>query len=226
LAAGENLTTVTSTRLPDYSLAIDTSAGTTVALLSLGFVVAEVNYLEPMTHSERIGSAIQTVLKQGQVSPRDIYQVVVGRGPGPFTGLRVGLAAAKFFAIGAKAKLVGVCSLDAIAYSYYLANPDQSLPLLVTTDARRKEVFWALYTGITEGVPSRVEGPSVNKPEFLSDHLKNHKHVVCELPITASALGQVAYYQALTDTGTSKDSSPLYLREPDAVPGKAKKVSG
>jgi tRNA threonylcarbamoyl adenosine modification protein YeaZ len=226
LGAGENLNTVTSTKLPNYSLAIDTSAGTTVALLSLGSVVAEVNYLEPMTHSERIGSAIQTVLKQGQVSPRDIYQVVVGRGPGPFTGLRVGLAAAKFFAIGAKAELVGVCSLDAIAYSYYLANPDQSLPLLVTTDARRKEVFWALYAGIIEGVPIRVEGPSVNKPEYLTEYLSGQKHVLCDLPITASALGQVAYYQALTDIGPSKDSSPIYLREPDAVPGKAKKVSG
>lgn len=220
------MSTVTSTKLADYSLAIDTSAGTTIALLSLGSVIAEVNYPEPMTHSERIGSAIQTVLSQGKVSPRDIAQVVVGRGPGPFTGLRVGLAAAKFFAIGAKAELVGVCSLDAIAYSYYLANPDQSLPLLVTTDARRQEVFWALYTGLSAGVPSRVEGPSVNKPDFLSEHLKGQEHVVCELPITASALGQVAYYQSLTDIGPSKDSSPLYLREPDAVPGKAKKVSG
>lgn len=220
------MNTVTSTKLSDYSIAIDTSAGTTIALLSLGSVVAEVNYLEPMTHSERIGSAIQTVLKQGQVSPREISHVVVGRGPGPFTGLRVGLAAAKFFAIGANAELVGVCSLDAIAYSYYLANPNQSLPLLVTTDARRKEVFWALYTGMSSGIPTRVEGPSVNKPEYLTEHLSGQEHVLCELPITASALGQVAYYQALTDIGASKDSSPIYLREPDAVPGKAKKVSG
>ncbi len=217
---------VTSTKLADFSVAIDTSAGTTIALLSLGSVIAEVNYLEPMTHSERIGSAIQTVLTQGQVSPRAIAQVVVGRGPGPYTGLRVGLAAARFFAIGAKAELVGVCSLDAIAYSYYLANPDQSLPILVTTDARRKEVFWALYTGMSAGIPIRVEGPSVNKPDYLAEHLSGQEHVICDLPITASALGQVAYYQSLTDIGPSQDSSPIYLREPDAVPGKAKKVSG
>ena len=66
----------------------------------------------------------------------------------------------------------------------------------------------------------------MNKPEYLEEHLSGQEHVICELPITASALGQVAYYQALTDIGTSKDSSPIYLREPDAVPGKAKKVSG
>jgi tRNA threonylcarbamoyl adenosine modification protein YeaZ len=220
------MTSVTSTKLADYAIAIDTSAGTTIAVLSLGQVLAEVNYLEPMTHSERIGSALQTVLEESKLSAHDISQVVVGRGPGPFTGLRVGLAAAQFFAIGAKAELVGVCSLDAIAYSYYLKNPDQSLPLLVTTDARRQEVFWALYAGISSGVPNRVEGPSVNKPEFLKEHLQGQEHIVCDLAITASALGQVAYYQSLTEIGPSKDIAPIYLREPDAVPGKAKKVSG
>lgn len=220
------MNSVISTRLSDYAIAIDTSAGTTIAVLSLGEVLAEVNYLEPMTHSERIGSAIQTVLTQSKLSAQDISQVVVGRGPGPFTGLRVGLAAAKFFAIGAQAELVGVCSLDAIAYSYYLENPDQSLPLLVTTDARRQEVFWALYSGISAGVPNRVEGPSVNRPEYLSEHLQGQEHIVCDLSITATALGQVAYYQSLTEIGPSIDCSPIYLREPDAVPGKAKKVSG
>ncbi|MEY3483271.1 MAG: hypothetical protein RLZZ218_106, partial [Actinomycetota bacterium] len=55
-------TSAASTRMADYSLAIDTSAGTTVAVLSMGTVIAEVNYLEPMTHSERIGSAIEKAL--------------------------------------------------------------------------------------------------------------------------------------------------------------------
>lgn len=215
-----------SVKTNNYALAIDTSAGTTIALLSLGQVLAEVNYLEPMTHSERIGSAIEQVLLEADLSPAEISHVVVGRGPGPFTGLRVGLAAAKFFAIGANAELVGVCSLDAIAYRYYEANPEQTLPVLVSTDARRQEVFWALYSGLDKGVPVRVEGPSVNKPAYLEDHLQGQEVISCELPITASALGQVAYFQSLTDLGPSRDCTPLYLREPDAVPGKAKKVSG
>ena len=216
---------VTSTK-PEYALAIDTSAGTTVAVLSLGSVLSEVNYLEPMTHSERIGSAIEKVLRDAKLNPRDITEVIVGRGPGPFTGLRVGLAAAKYFAIGSGAKLFGVCSLDAIAYSYYQTNPEDVRPVLVTTDARRQEVFWALYSGTRNGVPIRVEGPSVSKPVVLEEHLAGQDVINCELPITASALGQVAYYQSLTELGPSLDVTPLYLREPDAVPAKPKKVSG
>ena len=216
---------VTSTK-PEYALAIDTSAGTTIAVLSLGSVISEVNYLEPMTHSERIGSAIEKVLRDAKLSPRDITEVIVGRGPGPFTGLRVGLAAAKYFAIGSGARLFGVCSLDAIAYSYYQTNPDEVRPVLVTTDARRQEVFWALYAGTKNGVPIRVEGPSVIKPALLEVHLAGQDVINCELPITASALGQVAYYQSLTELGPSLDITPLYLREPDAVPAKPKKVSG
>lgn len=216
---------VTSTK-PEYALAIDTSAGTTIAVLSHGSVLSEVNYLEPMTHSERIGSAIEKVLRDAKLSPRDITEVIVGRGPGPFTGLRVGLAAAKYFAIGSAAKLFGVCSLDAIAYSYYQTNPEDVRPVLVTTDARRQEVFWALYSGTKNGVPIRVEGPSVSKPVVLEEHLAGQDVINCELPITASALGQVAYYQSLTELGPSLDVTPLYLREPDAVPAKPKKVSG
>jgi tRNA threonylcarbamoyl adenosine modification protein YeaZ len=216
---------VTSTK-PEYALAIDTSAGTTVAVLSLGSVLSAVNYLEPMTHSERIGSAIEKVLRDAKLSPREITEVIVGRGPGPFTGLRVGLAAAKYFAIGSCAKLFGVCSLDAIAYSYYQANPEEVRPVLVTTDARRQEVFWALYSGTRNGVPIRVEGPSVSKPVVLEEHLAGQDVINCELPITASALGQVAYYQSITELGPSLDVTPLYLREPDAVPAKPKKVSG
>jgi len=216
---------VTSTK-PEYELAIDTSAGTTIAVLSHGSALSEVNYLEPMTHSERIGSAIEKVLRDAKLSPRDITEVIVGRGPGPFTGLRVGLAAAKYFAIGSAAKLFGVCSLDAIAYSYYQTNPEDVRPVLVTTDARRQEVFWALYSGTKNGVPIRVEGPSVSKPVLLEEHLAGQDVINCELPITASALGQVAYYQSLTELGPSLDITPLYLREPDAVPAKPKKVSG
>jgi tRNA threonylcarbamoyl adenosine modification protein YeaZ len=216
---------VTSTK-PEYALAIDTSAGTTIAVLSHGSVLSEVNYLEPMTHSERIGSAIEKVLRDAKLSPRDITEVIVGRGPGPFTGLRVGLAAARYFAIGSGAKLFGVCSLDAIAYSYYQTNPEEVRPVLVTTDARRQEVFWALYSGTKNGVPIRVEGPSVSKPVVLEEHLAGQDVINCELPITAFALGQVAYYQSLTELGPSLDVTPLYLREPDAVPAKAKKVSG
>lgn len=214
-----------STRIAEYSLAIDTSAGTSVAVLSMGTVLAEVNYPEPMTHSERIGAAIEKVLEEAGVRPSQISQVVAGVGPGPFTGLRVGLAAAQFFALGAKADLVAVCSLDAIALDYFQANPG-SKALLVSTDARRKEVFWASYQGVANGTPIRVLGPSVNKPEDLGEFINLEEHAVTELVVRAASLGQIAFDQSLTELGANRDISPIYLREPDAVPTKPKKVSG
>ena len=216
---------VTSTRIATYSLAIDTSAGTSVAVLDMGTVLAELNFPEPMTHSERIGAAIEQVLADANVRPSQISQVVAGVGPGPFTGLRVGLAAAQFFALGAKADLVAVCSLDAIALDYFAANPG-SKALLVSTDARRKEVFWASYQGVTNGIPVRVLGPSVNKPEDLNQFIDLEEHERTDLVVRAASLGQIAFSQSLTELGPDRDLTPIYLREPDAVPTKPKKVSG
>ena len=215
----------TSTRISGYSLAIDTSAGTSVAVLSMGTVLAELNFPEPMTHSERIGAAIEQVLADANVKPSQISQVVAGVGPGPFTGLRVGLAAAQFFALGAKADLVSVCSLDAIALDYFAANPG-SKALLVSTDARRKEVFWASYQGVANGIPVRVLGPSVNKPEDLNQFIDLEEHERTDLVVRAASLGQIAFSQSLTELGPDRDLTPIYLREPDAVPTKPKKVSG
>ena len=218
-------TPAASTRMAEYSLAIDTSAGTTVAVLSMGTVLAELNYLEPMTHSERIGSAVEKVLKDSGISAKQISTVVAGVGPGPFTGLRVGLAAARYFAIGAGAELVGVCSLDSIALDYYTANPEPN-NLLVTTDARRKEVFWATYSGVNDGVPVRTNGPKVNKFEDIAGLIDVSLHKSTELGVRAGALGQIAFAQGLSSQGVSTDITPIYLREPDAVPSKGKKVSG
>jgi tRNA threonylcarbamoyladenosine biosynthesis protein TsaB len=214
-----------STRIAQYTLAIDTSAGTTVAVLSLGSVIAELNYLEPMTHSERIGSAIEQVLNDSGIQAAQISSVVAGVGPGPFTGLRVGLAAARYFAIGAGAELVGVCSLDSIALDYYLENSGAG-NLLVTTDARRKEVFWATYSGILDGVPVRTNGPSVNKLDDIAGLIDVSSFASTELGVRAGALGQIAFAQEFSGKASNKDVSPIYLREPDAVPSKGKKVSG
>jgi tRNA threonylcarbamoyl adenosine modification protein YeaZ len=207
-----------------YSIALDTSAGTTVAVLKDDLVLAELNFDENMTHAERIGEALSDVLSKAAIRAAQIDRVVVGMGPGPFTGLRVGLAAAKFFALGANAELVGVCSLDAIALSFYERNPEAGA-LLVLTDARRKEVFWAAYSGMADGIPIRVVGPSVTKEENIKDFIDVQSHQRTELLVTASALGKIAFSENSTELGANYDVSPIYLREPDAVPGKGKRVS-
>jgi tRNA threonylcarbamoyl adenosine modification protein YeaZ len=209
----------------NYALAIDTSSGTTVAVLKDGVVLEELCYLEPMTHSERIGSAIEQVLQSAGVLPKQITQVVAGVGPGPFTGIRVGLAASKYFALGVAAELVGVCSLDSIALDFYKQRMG-SANLLVTTDARRKEVFWATYSGVENGMPVRTSGPNVNKFDDIATITDISNHESTLIGVRAGALGQIAFAQSKSVGGTNRDVSPIYLREPDAVPTKPKKVSG
>jgi len=213
-------------------LAIDTSAGTSVALVENGVIRAEHNVDDTMKHAELIGEAIQDVLAQAFVHPAQIMAVVAGRGPAPFTGLRVGIAAATMFAAGAGAKLYGAVSLDAIALAALpKLTVSKNEPLLVTTDARRKEVYWALYSGLDEfGVPIRIDGPGVMKPDELEDYLTNRNvhPVTTDLPVTAANLALLAEAQLRADTQT-QDTSALYLRAADAVEPKArigKAVSG
>jgi len=210
-------------------LAIDTSAGTTVALVRNGEVIAESNHDNTMGHAETVAVAIAEVL--AAAPGVGVNSVVVGRGPAPFTGLRVGIAAAMMFSQGAKAKLSGVISLDAIALLELEGNSaiSSTNPLLVVTDARRKEVYYALYSGLnSHGVPIRIDGPAVIKPAALAEMLidKNITPVTATKSITAAAIAKLAEAQ-LRDACLSTDVTALYLRQPDAVEGQfGKKVSG
>ncbi|MSY66170.1 MAG: tRNA (adenosine(37)-N6)-threonylcarbamoyltransferase complex dimerization subunit type 1 TsaB [Actinobacteria bacterium] len=210
-------------------LAIDTSAGTSVALFRDGVLAAELNVTDNMKHAETVGTAIISVLTQAGVAAREVQEVVVGRGPAPFTGLRVGIAAAVMFAEGSGAKLSGLVSLDAIALTALKQRPaSETRPLLVTTDARRSEVYWALYSGLSEkGVAVRTEGPQVLKPAALEELLaaRNIDADTTNLTITGSAVGELAL--ALRAAGQlERDISALYLRAPDAVEPKASGVFG
>ena len=216
-------------------LAIDTSAATSVAILRGDAVVAEVNTAGAMMHVESIGTAIAQALALAGLKGKDVQAVVVGRGPAPFTGLRVGLAAGTVFAQAVGAQLFGVASLDALAWSA-LQDPEvldqvsPRTPLLITADARRSEVYWALYSGLSaQGVALRSDMPAVNKPAALDDLLidRNIEAVrvrlreasdltsLAAVPI-GTALGRVAQAQ-LAEQTLSQDTSPLYLRAPDAV---------
>ena len=210
-------------------LAIDTSAGTSVALFRDRKLAAEVNVVDNMKHAETIGTAIAQVLSEAGLTGRDVQEVVVGRGPAPFTGLRVGIAAAVMFAEGSGARLSGVVSLDAIALlALSQGGASEAQSLLVTTDARRSEVYWALYSGLNaDGVPVRIEGPLVSKPAALDETLaaRNLKPQTTDLRITGAAIAELAL--ALSASGSlDPDVSALYLRAPDAVEPKAPGVFG
>jgi tRNA threonylcarbamoyl adenosine modification protein YeaZ len=209
--------------LTQVLLAIDTSGGTAVAVLVDGVVVSEVYDPDTMQHAEQIGLQVQKVLKAAGKDSRQVSAVAVGLGPGPFTGLRVGIAAAKMFAEGVGAAIFGVGSLDAIAFA-----KDLSEPTLVLTDARRSEVFFGLYQGKTRsGAPKAVLGPGVRKQADLEAELQSsgQSYEIASGSISAAAVGLLALAQLSEGTANSLIDAN-YLRAPDAVPAKGKKVSG
>ncbi len=169
------------------SLAIDTATSRTiVAVVEDGRVLFEDFHEGATEHGFAITELVSNAL---QVCPKP-DQVVVGMGPGPFTGLRVGITFAKTFGMAREIPVVGVCSLDAIAI-------DQS-EYTVAIDARRKEIYWASYK---DGV--RVSGPAVSKPAEVANFV----------------IGQYPNPQKLVALGTSQNiTEPMYLRRPDAVP--------
>jgi len=204
-------------------LAIDTSAGTAVAVLVDGVVASESYDANSMQHAEQIGLQIQKGLEAAKKKSSDVTAVAVGVGPGPFTGLRVGIAAAKMFAEGVSAPIYGVGSLDAIAFANSI---DQ--PTLILTDARRSEVFFGLYQGKTAaGVPKTLLGPGVKKQAELEAQLQaaGHNYLLANTQVSAANLGLLALAQ-LAEGSVNTSVVANYLRAPDAVPAKGKKVSG
>jgi tRNA threonylcarbamoyl adenosine modification protein YeaZ len=169
------------------SLAIDTSTSRTVVGLLDGEKVLFESYAEGATDH---GRAVSDLVSQALLNNPAPEEVVVGMGPGPFTGLRVGIAFARTFALSRDIPVIGVCSLDAID----TGKSDYT----VAIDARRKEIYWARYE---DG--KRVEGPSVNKPDEVSDF-------IIDLYPNVSSLVKLAQVQ--------NESEPFYLRRPDAVP--------
>jgi tRNA threonylcarbamoyl adenosine modification protein YeaZ len=188
-----------------------------------GVVASESYDANSMQHAEQIGIQIQQVLEAANKKSSDVTAVAVGVGPGPFTGLRVGIAAAKMFAEGVSAPIYGVGSLDAIAFANSLNQPT-----LVLTDARRSEVFFGLYQGKTAaGVPKALLGPGVKKQAELEAQLQveGHSYLLANTQVSAANLGLLGLAQLAEGTANTSVVAN-YLRAPDAVPAKGKKVSG
>jgi tRNA threonylcarbamoyl adenosine modification protein YeaZ len=168
-------------------LAIDTSTSrASVAIIENGTVLYS-GYRDGATaHGPSLPALVQEAL-----AISDVDQVVVGMGPGPFTGLRVGIAFAQSFALARQIPVRGVCSLDAIATQ--ISDDD----FIITVDARRKEVYWARYTN---GV--RVGQPAVDFPADVTG-----------APIHADLFPDMVSLVNLPGNITE----PIYLRRPDAV---------
>lgn len=190
-------------------LAIDTSAGTSVAIVDRDAgVLAARDSSDTRGHAEIIGTFIAECFEEAGVTATQLSGVVAGMGPGPFTGLRVGIAAARAFAFGAGKPVIPVASHDAIAFGLLV-------PTLVVTDARRREVYWSRYAAPDEhGLPVRVEGPELSKPADLETPA-GFARLDAEA-VSAASLGMLA--EAMyANARQFAEPHALYLRSPDVT---------
>lgn len=168
------------------SLVIDTAtARTIVGLVRDGEVLWQAFHGGATDHGNAVADLVKHALRVG-VNPD---RVVVGMGPGPFTGLRVGISFARAFAAARGIQVVGICSLDAI-----VVDQDE---YTVAIDARRKEIYWAKYKS-----GKRVEGPSVNFPADVNGYI----------------IDQYPDIARMVELSMQRNyAEPFYLRRPDAV---------
>lgn len=227
-------------------LAIDTSTtAITVGLHDGTSVVAEVTTLDARAHAEHLAPGIGGALAHVGAEPADVTDVVVGIGPGPFTGLRVGIVSARTFAFALGVPVRGLTSLDAIAHEAWLGGHRGHL--LVATDARRKEVYAAAYVLGAERA-ERVSDPLVSRAADLPEELRSLPtagrgpslygealpHSLPPLDVSGGALADLAV-RRLRETPGAADGplqrvdpgdgfdglEPLYLRRPDVSPAPA-----
>ncbi|MFI6338685.1 tRNA (adenosine(37)-N6)-threonylcarbamoyltransferase complex dimerization subunit type 1 TsaB [Streptomyces sp. NPDC050535] len=208
-------------------LALDTATpAVTVALHDGTSVIASSSQVDARRHGELLLPAVDRVLAEADLRLDAVTGIVVGAGPGPYTGLRVGLMTADTFGLALGVPVYGLCTLDGLAYA-----ADIEGPFVVATDARRKEVYWARYADPR----TRVSEPAVDRPADLD---------LGGLP--AVGAGALLYPDSFPDARAPEHVSaaslaslaaerlaageelpaprPLYLRRPDAQVPKNYKV--
>jgi tRNA threonylcarbamoyl adenosine modification protein YeaZ len=195
-------------------LALDTSTVVNVGLACGDRALATATVADQMAHVEELMPLVSECVDAAAVRVADLGQLIVGVGPGPFTGLRVGVVTARMLSYVLRIGLRGVCSLDVLAAQFLGESPGE---FVVATDARRREVYWARYSPL--GV--RLGEPRVSRPSDLP-----------RLPVIGPAADLYAdQLQAvpgprsmdpavLATTGATLPDAghePLYLRHPDAT---------
>ncbi|WP_043264867.1 tRNA (adenosine(37)-N6)-threonylcarbamoyltransferase complex dimerization subunit type 1 TsaB [Streptomyces sp. CT34] len=214
-------------------LALDTATpAVTVALHDGSRVLAAAAEVDARRHGELLLPAVDRVLAEAGLKLDAVSDIVVGVGPGPYTGLRVGLVTAATFGAALDVPVHGLCSLDGIAFASGLTEP-----FVVATDARRKEVYWARYADAR----TRLTEPAVDRPAEIADE-------VAGIPaVGAGALLYDTVFTGVRRDGPEHQSAaalaglaaeklaageellpprPLYLRRPDAqVPANYKVVT-
>lgn len=229
-------------------LAFDTATpAVTVALHDGDRVVAEAVTVDARRHGELLAPSIAKVIADAGAEPGDLTAVATGVGPGPYTGLRVGVVTARVFGQTLGVPVYGVCTLDVVARAAVPAAAGREF--LAATDARRREVYWARYSPTGQ----RLTGPEVSRPDEIPDGAsmpvagqavalypdalggpiwREHPSAVVLAEMVAERLAALEPPAPGGADGTAAGAvellppEPLYLRRPDArVPGPPKRVT-
>ncbi|MEH0973084.1 tRNA (adenosine(37)-N6)-threonylcarbamoyltransferase complex dimerization subunit type 1 TsaB [Micromonospora sp. CPCC 205546] len=188
--------------------------------------------VDARAHGELLAPQVDAVLAEAGARPADLGAIVAGLGPGPFTGLRVGLVTAATVGQVLGVPTYGVCSLDAIGHPAAAGEP-----VLAASDARRREIYWAVY----DGAGQRIVGPEVSSPAVAAERARGlavtaavgdgaHRYAdALGLPVRdeprypdAAVLAALAG-ERIRAGAPSEALTPLYLRRPDAVAATARK---
>ena len=224
-------------------LGIDTSTSAIGVGLSDGEqVLGAAHRLDPRGHTEHLAPLLAGLLADTGTTPRDLTDIVVGTGPGPFTGLRVGVVTGVTMGHALGIPVHGLCSLDVLAHQalcrecgngrpgHHFRTPDEAV---VATDARRKEVYWARYrvTAGPDGAagPERLSGPAVDRPAEVPEEVRAlptagrgpvlypdlFPRALEPLDVDAGILALLGAYGVRSHAQMPVE--PLYLRRPDAL---------
>lgn len=205
-------------KVDTWVLAVDTSGGISVGLARDGVQVDSAIQTDTRKHVEELTLMVSQMLASHELTAGDLSMIGVGIGPGPFTGLRIGIVTARILGMAVGVPVRGFSSLDALALTVRASIP-QAEEIAITLDARRKELYWASY----DGAGARLYGPNVSAPADIP-----------QLPVAGSAA--VLYPEAfagriIQDSPTRMDPvlvaarlselpdtglEPAYLRKPDA----------
>lgn len=203
-------------------LAVDTSLGSAVAIVDGdGALLADASSPDPLGHAEVIGDLLRRALDDA--GPGSIEHVVAGMGPGPFTGLRIGIATARAFALGRGVDVIPVPSHFAPALTE-LERDAEAGRFAIVTDARRREVAITVFDGFdADGIPN-VVADTVLVPRVDAEAHLDGIRAVEATGLDGAALARVGL-RAWGAGRTLAGQEPLYLRQPDVtVPGAPKKV--
>lgn len=224
-------------------LGIDTSTSAiTVGLCDGGDLDAGLHRLDARGHTEHLAPLISQLLEREGVTPRDLTGIVIGTGPGPFTGLRVGMVTGLTMGHALGIPVHGICSLDVLAHQALRDECGSGGPrrdfrthdeVLVATDARRKEVYWARYR-VGAGPDGRetvlrVSDPAVDRPLELPEDVRSlptagrgpvlypnlFPNPLAPLDVDGGLLAVLGAQGVAA--GREMPVEPLYLRRPDAL---------